>query len=121
MNLAVQSAITLFKVYKEDRELGDYDDSDSDSSDNEVEECNELSPFFKLRMMFKKLKRPELQIKFRNFCDLFSEKYISPIIDVCTRWNSTYNMLKAVLGMKRSINPICVETDFTQWQFTEDG
>jgi len=119
LNLAVQSAITLFKVYKEDRELGD--DDDSDNSDNEIEECNELSPFFKLRMIFKKLKRSEqLLIKFRNFCDLFCEKYVSPIVDVCTRWNSTYNMLKAGLGMKRSINAICAETDFAQWQFTED-
>lgn len=103
LNLAVQSAITLFTVYKEGRELGD--DDDSSSSDDENEKCNQLSPFFKLRMIFKKLKRSEqLQIKFRNFCNLFSEKYIIPIVDICTRWNSTYNMLKAGLGMKRSIN-----------------
>ncbi|XP_018371317.1 PREDICTED: uncharacterized protein LOC108766485 [Trachymyrmex cornetzi] len=73
LNLAVQSAISLFKVYKEDRELED--DDDSDNSNDEIEECDQLSPFFKLRMIFKKLKRSEqLQIEFRNFCNLFSEK-----------------------------------------------
>ncbi|KYN14682.1 Hexaprenyldihydroxybenzoate methyltransferase, mitochondrial, partial [Trachymyrmex cornetzi] len=37
----------------------------------------------KFQMIFKKLKQSEqLQIKFRNFCNLFSEKYVSPIVDV---------------------------------------
>ncbi|KYN13648.1 hypothetical protein ALC57_14161 [Trachymyrmex cornetzi] len=84
LNLAVQSAISLFKVYKEDRELED--DDDSDNSNDEIEECDQLSPFFKLRMIFKKLKRSEqLQIEFRNFCNLFSEK----IKQHMTKWCAT--------------------------------
>jgi len=109
LNLAVQSAINFFKIYKEDRKLEDNDDSDN--SNDEIEKCNQLLSFFKLRMIFKKLKRSEqLQIKFRNFCNLFSEKYVSSIVDVCTKWNSTY-MLKTGLGMKRSINAICAKMD----------
>jgi len=29
-------------------------------------------------------------------------------------------MLKAGLAMKQFINAVCAETDFAQWQFTED-
>jgi len=49
----------------------------------------------KLRSIFIKLKRSEqLRNKLKSSCDMTNTKYLSPIIDVATRWNSTFDMIE---------------------------
>lgn len=42
--------------------------------------------------------------EFQKHCEFHNEKYRKPQIDVCTRWNSAFEMLMIALSMKVAIN-----------------
>lgn len=65
--------------------------------------------------MFKKIRSSEQwQIKFHSCCESANVKYVSPNIEVSTRWNSTYDMIKIGLdkefkkSLKYEINYIVI-------------
>lgn len=58
--------------------------------------------------MFKKIRLSEQwQIKLRSCCETTNVKYVSPNIDVSTRWNSTHDMIKTGLHLKNPLNTLC--------------
>ncbi|CAD6208000.1 GSCOCG00010277001-RA-CDS, partial [Cotesia congregata] len=59
----------------------------------------------KLRSTFIKIKKSEqLQNKLIDFCNITKTKYIKPILDVKTRWNSTHDMIEVGISLKNSLN-----------------
>jgi hypothetical protein len=48
-----------------------------------------------------------LNQKLELACELSSTKYLKPILDVDTRWNSTYDMLERALYLKMPIKYLC--------------
>lgn len=109
LNLAVQDFMKLLKADNTQSDLlySDSDDKDSeDESDQSQLFCE--SPVNKVRSLLKKIKKSEqLQLKFNNYCDTFQLSHSRPIIDVKTRWNSTYDMLNWSFKYKLPINVFC--------------
>jgi len=96
LNLAVQDA--LKHLYA--------DCKDENTDDEEMDKDNAM---IKLRSIFLKLKRSEqLQIQLKSCCDVTNTTYFSPIVDVSTRWNSTYKMLKMGLKIRLALNALCL-------------
>jgi len=109
LNLSVQDFLKLFKVselqndseVENELEEEEYIDSETETNDGD-------SPVTKVRTLAKKIKRSEqLQVKFHNCCEAVNVKMLMPVIDVCTRWNSTFQMITWSLKMKTPLNILC--------------
>jgi len=97
LNLAVQDSLKKL-VSEETRE---------DEIDNDDDYESVKTPVLKLRSIFIKLKRSEqLRNKLKSSY-ITNTKYLSPIIDVATRWNSTYDMIECGLSMRSALNALC--------------
>lgn len=105
LNLGVQDM--LRKLQLDDPEECEESDSDySKDEDNVVTTNNNVlnSPIKKIRALFLKLKRSEQSTNMlKSACTMTSTKFMSPKIDVCTRWNSTHDMLKVALLLKPAL------------------
>lgn len=100
LNLGVQDILKLLSV---DIRENNSSESESELSDDIV--GTELSSIFKVRKLFKTFRTSEqLQTKLKNCCDTINIKYIKPQIDVRTRWNSTYDMIKSAIELKPALN-----------------
>ncbi|CAI2165834.1 7041_t:CDS:1 [Funneliformis geosporum] len=63
----------------------------------------------KLRRLMKKIKQSvTISDELRNLCQFANIDYLSPELDVKTRWNSTYNMLKKMETMWSGIQMLAV-------------
>lgn len=97
----------LRKLQLDDPEECEESDSDySKDEDNVVTTNNNVlnSPIKKIRALFLKLKRSEQSTNMlKSACTMTSTKFMSPKIDVCTRWNSTHDMLKVALLLKPAL------------------
>jgi len=103
LNLGVQDTLKLVK-------LQDMTCDNDYNKDEKVEDNtnDEQSCLIKLREIFKTIRLSEQwQIKLRSCCETTNVKYVSPSIDVSTRWNSTHNMIKIGLHFKNPINTLC--------------
>jgi len=91
INLAVQDSLKKLLIEEIfENEINNDEDYESDKT-----------PVLKLRSIFIKLKRSEqLRNKLKNSCDMTNTKYLSPIIDVATRWNSTFDMIECGLSLR---------------------
>lgn len=59
----------------------------------------------KLRFIVKKLRSsPQQRESFKKHCDAAEIKFLMVILDVCTRWNSTFYMVERALQLKAAIN-----------------
>jgi hypothetical protein len=88
----------ILKCLKEPRDTEDYE-PDSDSMDKVV------SAVSRLAFLVRKIRRsPKLRRLMKRICEQQGKPYLVPIIDVCTRWNSTYDMLVRALEYKEVIN-----------------
>lgn len=125
LNLAAQDFIktlNLEQSYDNDNECVLYlDDPDSDLGDEDSDipdNADTDKPLEKLRSLLKKINKSEqLQIKFKNCCDTVGIVCTKPIIDVCTRWNSTFDMLTWSVKYKLSLNILCDTNQNTLSQF----
>ena len=72
----------------------------------------------KLRMIIIRIRKTDLAIHALE--DLAREDYQKPVLDVKTRWNSTYEMLKCSLKLKNPINGVCASTIFMSPLSEED-
>ena len=84
LNLAAQQ---ILKGFKQPFDSDTYDVA-SDSADQLVSAVSRLS------FLCRKIRlSPKLRRLMKKICDEKNVKYLVPIIDVSTRWNSTYDML----------------------------
>jgi hypothetical protein len=84
LNLAAQQ---ILKNFKQPIDSDNYD-SASDSADKLVTAVSRLS------FLCRKIRlSPKLRRLMAKLCTEKNVEYLVPIIDVCTRWNSTYDML----------------------------
>ncbi|XP_072375514.1 uncharacterized protein [Diabrotica undecimpunctata] len=61
-----------------------------------------------IHSLAKKLKNSEhLRKDFEKFCTTLNLKFTMPELDVITRWNSTFDMLKWSLNMRQALNILC--------------
>lgn len=68
------------------------------------------SPLEKLRKVIKIVRSsPQRQEKFKNVCESARIKYLKPILDVATRWNSTHNLLEVSIRLKEAIKKIVLK------------
>ncbi|KAJ6648390.1 putative AC transposase, partial [Pseudolycoriella hygida] len=70
-----------------DAEIIDCDESELSQEDNE-------NTIIKLRTLVRKIRKSvQLRQKLKKMCSIYVLKYLTPILDVMTRWNSTYDMI----------------------------
>lgn len=68
-------------------------------------ECGSEKTISKLRQLISKIKRsPKLKEELECFSVKLNEKAMKLILDVPTRWNSTFDMLSRAISMRNSIN-----------------
>lgn len=96
INLTVQEILKYIKAEdaQEENELLELISQEEENNVNV-----EVIP--KLRRLLVKIRcSPQRKEKFARRCEFFSIKSLSPILDVKTRWNSTYLMLDRVLKLR---------------------
>lgn len=104
LNLGVQDVLKFLNVEASNNESNSSsEDDDSDISDTDSD-TKTLNSVMKVRKTFKIFKYSEqLQKKLQNCCDTININYVKPQIDVRTRWNSTYKMLKVAIDLKPAL------------------
>ena len=118
INLGVQDALKILNIEVSEN----WSDSDNSASSEDEDSLVETNSVVKIRKLFKKFKQSEqLQIKLKNCCDTTNIKYFKPNIDVKTRWNSSYDMLKTAIGLKPALNILCQNVEKVQnYQVSEN-
>lgn len=143
LNLGVQDIIKLLNVdfdpnlkleftYQLDDEDDDYDlqngyiQDDDDINDDEENEEGDAGMFStvitKIRKTFVKLRKSEkLMNCLKLLCDATGVKFIKPVLDVITRWDSTFDMLNAAQKLKLVFNMIwSQQSQIKKFQVNED-
>jgi len=119
INLAVQDVLKLINVdikqYHNDiYSDNEYNHSNEDENENELsddgdninENGNEIFSHIinNIRNTFKKIRRSEqLTIRLKLFCEAANIKFVKPVLDIKTRWDSSYDMLHTAIILKSAI------------------
>lgn len=79
-----------------------------------------LNSTAKLRKIVRKIRKSvKLRQKLRKLCIVYGIKPLVPIIDVETRWNSTYRLIVRAFHLKHAIEALCVsEKNLQKFQLT---
>lgn len=104
LNLGVQDILRELRL--DDPEECEESDSDYSKDEDVVATNNDAlnNPIKRIRALFLKLKRSEQSTNMlKSACTMTGTKFLSPKIDVCTRWNSTHDMLKVALLLKPAL------------------
>ncbi|XP_044005438.1 zinc finger BED domain-containing protein DAYSLEEPER-like [Aphidius gifuensis] len=89
----------------------------SDNLDNNFfAKLNPSKAIYKLRKTLGKIERSEiLQNALNISCTLVNIEYIKPVLDMSTKWNSTYDMIEYSLKLKKGLN-LLWSVDISLWQ-----
>ena len=111
INLGVQDLLQLLEIDLENHDILDNDDSESSDDDEDeinLDDNRILNIVKKIRFLSKKIKNSEtLFNKLKSCCDIKDIKFKKPMIDSKTRWNSTYEMIKIALDLKKALILLC--------------
>lgn len=115
INLAIQDVLKLINIkqclnnlYSDTNEYNDSEDEHEDELSDDDMNANENEIFSRIinniRNTCKKIRRSEqLTIRLKLFCEAANIKFVKPVLDVKTRWDSTYDMLNTAIILKPAI------------------
>lgn len=92
------------------------DEPEDSAGEFEYEESevvgNINSALKKLRKIVRKIRKStKRRQKLKHLCIVYDVRPLVPIIDICTRWNSTYAMIKRAQHLKYALRALCLEDD----------
>ena len=97
INLTVQEILKYIKAGEAQEE----DELLELISQEQEEEVINVEVIPKLRRLIAKIRSsPQRKEKFARRCEFFSIKSLNPMLDVKTRWNSTYLILDRILKLQ---------------------
>lgn len=81
---------------------------DCDSDDDEPIRDYSENTVLKLRTLVRKIRKSvQMRQKLNKLCKIYSVKYLVPILDVKTRWNSTYDMILRAEHLRTPLRVLC--------------
>lgn len=119
LNLSVQDILSTLKIAPsgEDSESDCVDIIDvdtlilEDEVDDKVPDSDNVSndlTIIKIRKLVRKIRKsPQKRRKLKKLCDLYNIPYLTPILDVATRWNSTFFMIERADKLKKPLHALC--------------
>lgn len=122
LNLCVQDIMAILKIPANqlDSEVDSQDLPEPDLDTNYEEdgdpgtvvqndECSNQPTVEKLRKLVRKIRKsPQMRQKLKKLCLLYQDAYLTPILDVKTRWNSTYAMIVRAIKLKTPLRALCL-------------
>lgn len=84
--------------------------ADDDESDDEFDvDVNDGAVIGKLRKIVRKIRKSvQLRQKLKKICESYDMKYLVPVIDIITRWNSTFYMILRAKQLRTPLRVLCL-------------
>lgn len=112
---------------EEDEEIIDEGGNEEENEEDEVDEDEEETEddqftVSKLRQLIKKVRKStQKRQKLQKLCKLYKIRYLVPVIDVSTRWNSTYLMIERAMYLKTPLRALCSSEKSLRKYLTNEG
>lgn len=113
LNLAVHDILAGLEI--DNAKVDEYDDIEDGSDDDQLvvedDSLEKLPSIVRLRKLCKMVKASDkLKNKLDQYCQLCDEPYADLPLDVKTRWNSSHDLIKTGLRMRKSISEFTKHT-----------
>lgn len=138
INLAAQDTLTSLRGFTsrldekeptEDRLTDEVlEDIDLDAEITDCEVADDLTEgvddelvVVKVRTLVRKIRKSvQMRQKLKKLCGMYHVRYLVPILDCKTRWNSTYDMILRAEHLKTPLRALCSnEPSLASYQLTE--